>query len=68
MNPPDPSEAKTPIFDVPCLECGSLPVADWEEADIRVTCSNPQCSLSHIAVIYACWPTTLERAKNSLNL
>lgn len=60
------SGEKNNVFSVPCLECGAFPEADWDEGDIRVTCSNERCIMSIVAVFYECWPMARKDAEKTL--
>jgi hypothetical protein len=44
------------IFDIPCLECGSLP----EQHDFKVSCSNEKCRMHIRQVDPELWPCTRE--------
>jgi hypothetical protein len=54
------------VFEVPCLECGAMPEAAWDDPDIRVSCSNERCIMSIIAVIRSGWPMARKDAEKTL--
>jgi hypothetical protein len=53
---PDPLDT---AYQIPCLHCGAMPVAGWQNGPEFLTCPTQNCENSYIEIVFECWPVSL---------